>query len=215
MQRFAAVLVAALVLLSGCGKGNKKANDSIGISDAPAPAGPPSPTTTAAGDTGSTVPGRRIAAPWSAPTSNVANLIRRAGLDVLTAEGNLVHYHSHLDVFVNGAPAPVPADIGIDRDKSLISPLHTHDQSGIIHVESDKDMTFHLGELFVQWDVRLDSTCVGSYCAAATPVAYYVDGTKVTSDPTRIEFARHREIAIVIGTPPASIPAKYEWPENV
>jgi hypothetical protein len=74
----------------------------------------------------------------------------------------LMHIHPQLSVKVNGQPVTVPQDIGIDkslwRDHSLdkygmqgMSPLHTHDGSGMIHVESSVERDYTLGELLDVW----------------------------------------------------------------
>ena len=52
----------------------------------------------------------------------------------------------------------------------------------------------------------LDTSCVATYCSPATPIAIYVDGKLTTGDPRAIDLTNQREIAIVIGTPPAEIP---------
>jgi hypothetical protein len=57
--------------------------------------------------------------------------------------------------------------------------------------------------------VRLDSKCVGGYCKPAAPISIYVDGTAYTGNPRQIELGNLREIAIVIGTPPAEIPSTF------
>jgi hypothetical protein len=217
MSRLIAAGLALVLVVGACGK-NKNADTSsrIGTDDAPAPAGPPEPTSAPppGATTTTTAPGRQIKAPWPAPTNNVSALIRNAGLPALPQEMLQYHVHSHLDVFVDGQAVTVPADLGIDRQAGVISPLHTHDDTGIIHVENDTETTFYLGQLFIEWDVRLDTSCIGAYCGPATPIAFYVDGKRQTGDPTKIEFARHREIAIVMGQPPAAVPAKYDWPAN-
>ena len=38
-------------------------------------------------------------------------------------------------------------------DKPCISPLHTHDVTGIIHTESSTHKDNTLGQLFVEWNV--------------------------------------------------------------
>jgi hypothetical protein len=172
------------------------------------------------------------AAPWPAP-SNAMALTRKAGLTPETHEFVLLHVHSHLDVFVNGNPVTVPAAIGINiKDPAVkrvpldngtiaygginppcaqvcISPLHTHDTSGILHTEAKENQFNTLGELFTEWDVRLDSHCVGGYCKPAAPFTIYVDGDPYTGDPRKIELEDKKEIAIVIGTAPATIPSKF------
>src|SRR5258708_5443270 len=44
------------------------------------------------------------------------------------------HVHAHLTIIVNGQPVVVPANIGIPGGRCVYW-LHTHDTSGIIHVE--------------------------------------------------------------------------------
>ena len=72
----------------------------------------------------------------------------------------LMHIHPQLSVKVNGQPVTVPQEIGIDkslwRDHSLdkygmqgMSPLHTHDGSGMIHVESSVERDYTLGEYWM------------------------------------------------------------------
>jgi hypothetical protein len=143
------------------------------------------------------------------------------------------HAHAHLDVFVNGRPLFVPAGIGIDTanpdvltekrlggivvgaglkqecDVPCISPLHTHALDGVLHTETKTPQPNHLGQLFTQWAVRLTSNCIGGYCKPAVPIKIYVDGKVETGDPTQIELSNLREIAIVIGTPPATIPSAF------
>src|SRR4051794_39395730 len=57
------------------------------------------------------------------------------GIKCDKAEHFNFHYHAHLDIFVNGFSYLVPAGIGI-KPPDCIYWLHTHDISGIIHVES-------------------------------------------------------------------------------
>jgi hypothetical protein len=178
---------------------------------------------------GSSAP--KSSARWRAPTDPMARA-RSAGLVPESAERLEYHVHSHLDVFVDGTPAVVPAGIGIDTtspgvhqstvdgqpayggidvpcDQPCISPLHTHDVSGILHTESATRKGNTLGQFFVEWDVRLDANCVATYCKPATPIAVYVNGTQFSGDPRTIPLSNLTEIAVVIGTPPAQIPS--EW----
>ena len=156
--------------------------------------------------------------PWPAGTDAV-NLKARlvaVGLPPLGTEGQVLHIHQHLEIFVNGHSVPVPADIGIPTDGSFISPIHTHDGTGIIHVESPTDATFTLGELFDVWGVKLTPTCVGGYCDSgdATLVAY-VNGNQVAGAPARIVLRPHDEIVVTYGTPaqlPNPIPSSFTFP---
>ncbi len=163
---------------------------------------------------------------WPAPP-NPMELTRKAGLTPERAEFLQYHVHAHLDVFFNGDPVVVPAGLGIDTnnpavqadsngvgllrvcDRPCISPLHTHATDGVLHTETKTVQPNQLGQFFVEWDVRLDPDCVGDYCKPKTDIAIYVDGERFTGDPRDIELSDRREIAVVIGTPPDSIPAEF------
>jgi hypothetical protein len=165
---------------------------------------------------------------WRAPDDSLKRTVE-AGLDPERKEFLIHHVHAHLDVFLDGEPIAVPAGIGINIDdpavqrfkepdgsfsyggidpacrKSCISPLHTHDGTGILHTESKTPKPNTLGQFFTEWGVRLSESCVGKYCDPK-PVAFYIDGKPYEGDPRAIELTDRKEIAIVIGTPPAQIP---------
>jgi hypothetical protein len=113
---------------------------------------------------------------------------------------------------IGGNGQVVPALIGIDVERQLISPLHTHDATGIIHIESATQRTFTLGEFFTEWGVRLDGSCIAGYCdSPSQPVRFYVNGQPVTGDPRAIALTAHAEIVIAVGAL-ASVPATYGFP---
>ena len=168
------------------------------------------------------------AAPWPAPADPLRRTLA-AGLLPERKETLTHHVHAHLDVFVNGRRAVVPAGIGINiedpgvkvfRDtpdgskayggielcaKPCISPLHTHDNTGILHTESASPVPNRLGQFFTEWGVRLGRACVGGYCRPSNS-EFYVNGNRYGGDPRAILLTDRKEIAIVIGTPPKKIP---------
>jgi hypothetical protein len=141
--------------------------------------------------------------PWPAEIGHL-----RARLDALGLQaraGNRLHVHQHLDVFVNGKRVIVPAGIGIGE--RFISPLHTHDASGVIHVESASRRSYSLAEFFAVWGVRLTKTCLADECGDGK-VHLFVDG-KRTADPNRVILTQHLEIAVAFGAPPTPVPSSY------
>ena len=84
---------------------------------------------------------------WSAP-EDATLAANRAGLPMLGSEMLQVHYHAHVDVSVRGNKITVPANLGIDRKRQTITALHTHDTTGIVHIESAADIPFTLGQFF-------------------------------------------------------------------
>lgn len=194
-----AALGAAGALLSGCSSSEPQH-------------GSPSPK--AVGSTGNS--GAAKGLPWSRPANQEAQ-VKAAGLSLSTHETLTVHYHAHLDVFVNGATVPVPAGLGINigangkappHGAPGIAPLHTHDESGVLHIEAPKEATFTLGQVFIEWNIALNSDEVGSY-----PIQkVLVDGKAYDGDPAGIVLRPHEEIAVVAGTGNADAPQTYQFP---
>ena len=172
---------------------------------------------------------------WPAPPADKAGpLAASAGLQLERKEALVNHVHAHLDIFINGEHRTVPAGIGIvttdpavhvgnvDGQPSYggiagcndpcISPLHTHDITGILHTESATPEANTLGQFFKEWNVRLDDACVGEFCTPATAIAIYVDGKSIPlSGATALPLNDHLEIAIVIGRPPAQVPSSADF----
>ena len=167
---------------------------------------------------------------WAAP-SNPLELTANAGLQPEKKETLHFHVHAHLDVFVEGIAVQVPAGIGINIvdpnvqhgqwngdpayggitgcAQPCISPLHTHDDSGVIHTESGSSTPNRLGQFFTEWNVAMSGTCIGQYCAPATTIAVYVDGTKYSGNPADISLTDRKEIAVIIGSAPKQIPSSF------
>ena len=195
------VFVTALgVALAGCSGSKRDA--------APSPAG--SAVTRSARAYG---PGPQAAAPsWPAP-ADASAAVRAAGLPMLGEEKLAVHYHAHLDVIIDGQPVPVPAGLGIDEARHLIAPLHTHDPSGIVHIESATDVPFTLGQVFTEWGQPLGAGRIGSFTVpSGQEIRVYRNGQQVTGDPAKVVLKAHDEIVVWVGpagerpTPPSAYP---------
>ncbi|OBG38716.1 hypothetical protein [Mycobacterium sp. E3198] len=158
-----------------------------------------------------TAVGRETLPPWSAP-SDAAAAARAAGLPLLSREGTVEHIHAHLDVSVDGRSVEVPAMIGIDRRG--ISPVHTHDATGVIHIESPVNRTFTLGEFFTEWDVTLSADGIGGLRTGdGKTLRAFVNGNPVTGNPAGLPINAHDEIVVIYGTaqPGPSVPAHYDF----
>ncbi|HXF74041.1 MAG TPA: hypothetical protein VNO79_15705 [Actinomycetota bacterium] len=149
-------------------------------------------------------------APWDA---NQADLLARLDRLGLPPVGGAMHIHAHLDLFVDGAPVAVPADVGITS--STHAPLHTHDASGVIHVESALARTFTLGEFFDVWGVRFTDRCLGGYCGSGQDrLRVFVDGDEVGTGFRDVPLEDGSEIVVAFGTRdelPDPIPSSYDF----
>ncbi len=164
--------------------------------------------------------------PWDRPAYQDLQ-VAAAGLQLTSSETLTVHYHAHVDVLVYGSAVPVPAELGINvgpndtappHGSAGIAPLHTHDETGVVHIEAPASATFTLGQVFTEWGVELATRQVGNYRtgdAAGDRVQVYVNGHEVTSDPNAIVLHAHDEIAVVVSNsahPNPSVPSSYSFP---
>lgn len=137
--------------------------------------------------------------PWSLP-DDTPRRVDLAGMN-LGQMGTAEHYHAHLDIIIDGDPANLLANIGVDRRSGAMAGVHTHSADGIIHVESStKGQPYTLGQLFTEWDVKLTGDQVGAYKAdSAKVLGVYVNGKKVSGDPAVIRLAQRQQITVVFG----------------
>jgi hypothetical protein len=173
---------------------------------------PPAPKVTASLSSLST-----SAAPWPAEETHLADRLKSIGLSLLGAEGSAQHIHAHLDIVIHGQVVTVPGQIGIPPIGG-ITPVHTHDTSGIIHIESpDANATYTLGQFFDIWGVRLTDTSIGGYADNSTNTLVVYDNGKKVSDPVNLALAKHNEIVITYGTAGQlpSIPKSYKFPSGL
>jgi hypothetical protein len=136
--------------------------------------------------------------PWPRP-ANVADLVRAAGLRVLPIEHLDFHIHTLLKVYFQGNEVTVPANIGIQPGEGL-SPLHTHDTSGIVHIESQTKENFTVGQFFTEWGVPL------------TGARAWFDGKEVTGPVDAIVLEDKKVVVVSFGPPPNPIPTVYATP---
>ena len=123
--------------------------------------------------------------------------LKKASLDALNAEGNVLHIHQHLDIIINGQQIAIPANIGVGG--GFISPIHTHDGSGILHVESPVKKDFTLGQFFKEWNVDLSDKQIGNNVVDdARKLIVGVNGSTV-ENPSDYVLKEHDEIEIWYG----------------
>ncbi len=201
------IIATFLAVLSACGSGSNTS-----VSPAIAPANPvpnvltsSSPIELKSGleyGTGLWADGSTAAGGNGKPIANV---------NCLKTED--YHIHSHLTILRNEEPLAIPAGIGLN---GCAYELHTHDHSGIVHVETSTPSNFTLGQFFAVWGQPLDEANIAGI--AGLPIRAYVSdgGAPVlySGKFTEIELKSRREITIVIGTVPRQIPT-FRWNESL
>ena len=165
------------------------------------------------GTSGVTLPGELTTeAPWDA---NAAKSAARGTALGLPAEGTTMHEHADVEIFVHGSKEPVPTDIGIDTSKGTIQSIHTHDDTGLVHLESSQSREFTLGEFFGVWGVRFTPSCLGAYCNEGNNrLQVFVDGEEVDGSLQDVQLDDQTVIVVTYGTPtelPDPIPSSFDF----
>ncbi len=128
-----------------------------------------------------------------------------------------VHYHAHLDMYYNGAPFNLPANIGIKLD--CLYWLHTHDVSGIVHIEApadQKDRVFTLGDLFDVWKQPLNEHQLATLKTKdGERISAWIDGQPYSGELRKLPMKEHSEIVLAITPPEVDPPKTYSWPQGL
>jgi len=117
------------------------------------------------------------------------------GIKCQTSEQVAYHIHAHLAIYASGDPQAVPAGIGIPGGRCLYW-LHTHDATGVIHVESPAQRAYTLGQFFDIWGQPLSTSQVGR---ASGQVTVFLNGKRFSGDPRSIKLTPHALIQLDVG----------------
>jgi hypothetical protein len=133
------------------------------------------------------------------------------GVQSNSSEQVLFHVHAHLAMYINGTPKLLPYGVGIVPPYQLQQTatgsfvaggtkyywLHTHDETGVIHIESPVQRTYTLGNFFDLWHVPLSTTQIGPNKGKITA---FLNGKAYTGDPRNIPLTAHNVIQLDLGT---------------
>ena len=142
-----------------------------------------------------------------------------ASIQCQTGEQLAVHYHAHLDILYKNQPVIIPANTGIPAGSSCLYWLHTHDETGIIHIEAPKPQAnrkFTLGDFFAVWGQPLSRSKVATIpVGSGNDLKVWVNGTPYTGDPSKIVLTEKEQIVIEIGPPFTDPPPAVNWPAGL
>ncbi len=137
------------------------------------------------------------------------------GIECAGMEFATLHIHPHLAIFVNGVQVQVPRLIGAapKPPQGCLYWIHTHDASGIIHIESPVlappgGSGFTLGILFDIWGQPLAGDNVAGFKG---PVTAFVNGQKYVGDLRQIPLIEHQQVTLEVGSPVVPPPV-YQFP---
>lgn len=143
---------------------------------------------------------------WPVNYTDLAGAMSALGLTPTQEAASVNHYHVHIQMTVDGHDVPLPAQIGLDSSTGVFSEVHTHDDTGVVHIESgDTAFRADLGDVFDMWGVYLSPKCIGGYCGG---VKMWVNG-KPSTAYGKLVLQSHMAITLLEGKAPSGFkPAK-------
>ncbi|MBP50605.1 MAG: hypothetical protein CMA68_00775 [Euryarchaeota archaeon] len=93
-------------------------------------------------------------------------------------DGLVTHTHVSLSIEIDGEQYPVGPNVGIsDSTCQGMRGIHTHDDSGTLHIETPSPMDAPLGAFFQIWGKEFsDSQVIDSMVDENTEIVMYVNG---------------------------------------
>jgi hypothetical protein len=110
-----------------------------------------------------------------------------------------VHIHTKLSIIDHGKPVAIPANIGIVSEVDTVLCLywlHTHDDTGLIHVEAPAG-SYTLADFFAVWGEPLSRTRVG---AAHGHVAATINGAPYRGTPQSIPLHDGETVVLTVSS---------------
>lgn len=147
-------------------------------------------------------------------TDTAAMTSRQIAQLCLPEEGNVLHIHSNLVIMVNKKQVKVPENIGIDIESRCIHPLHTHDEAGIIHVESPQQKDFTLSDFFAVWNETFNKNQIlDEKIDSNHGLKFYVNGQESNQFENTI-LHDHQDLFVDyydLKAGPDPLPEKFNW----
>ena len=125
-------------------------------------------------------------------------------------EQTAFHIHAHLSMYINGQQVPLPKNVSIAPDSSCLYWLHTHDTSGVIHIEAPAGRAFTLGNFLDIWSGEFSQLNYPSQLDLSGWKAY-VNGKPFAGDFHTIPLQAHTLITLAYQSPGVKPDTTYNW----
>ncbi|GAC1568037.1 MAG: hypothetical protein NVS3B14_15940 [Ktedonobacteraceae bacterium] len=134
------------------------------------------------------------------------------------SEQSAYHIHALLTIYVNGQNVPLSTGIGIapGSTPSCFYWIHTHDSTGVIHIESPTTRTYSLKQFFDIWaSFASSSIAYPTQLSSSTGWTIYVNGKQVNTDFSHLQLTPHELITIAYNSPGIKPVSTYSWPTGL
>src|SRR5438552_15906657 len=129
-------------------------------------------------------------------------------------EQSAYHVHAHLTIYIDVKAVPVAQGVGIATTQQSVSCyywLHTHDSSGVVHIESPAGRSFTLGNFFDIWGGQFQQLGYPSQLDLSSGWQAYVNGKPYNGDFHKIPLGDNTLITLAYNSPNVKLDTTYNW----
>jgi hypothetical protein len=126
-------------------------------------------------------------------------------------EQTAVHYHALVYIYINGQQVQVPQGVGIASDSSCYYWMHTHDASGVIHMEAPSGRDFTLGNFFDIWSTKFTQLGYHNELSSAAGWTVYIGSQKYNGDFHNIVLKSHMIVTLAYNSPSVRPNTIFNW----
>lgn len=148
------------------------------------------------------------------PTATTIASMAPVGLSSIqcnSSEQLTYHVHAHVSIYVNGQPMEIPAQVGIDNTQQCFYWMHTHDTTGVIHIEAPGPNNFVLGTFFDLWKQKFAQLGYIQQLNQSSGWTVYVNGKLYNGDFRNISLTSHTLVTMGYNSPNMKPDTEYNW----
>lgn len=124
-------------------------------------------------------------------------------------EQTAVHYHALVYIYINGQQVQIPQGVGIASDGSCYYWMHTHDTTGVVHMEAPRGRDFTLGNFLDIWSTHFSG--YRNELSSADGWTVYIGSQKYNGDFHNIVFKSHMIVTLAYNSPGVKPNTIFNW----
>ena len=126
-------------------------------------------------------------------------------------EQTAVHYHALVYIYINGQQVQIPQGVGIASDGSCYYWMHTHDNTGVVHMEAPSGRDFTLGNFLNIWSTKFAQLGYRNELSSADGWTVYIGSQKYNGDFHNIVLKSHMVVTLAYNSPGVKPNTIFNW----
>lgn len=126
-------------------------------------------------------------------------------------EQTAVHYHALVYIYINGQQVQIPQGVGIASDGSCYYWMHTHNTTGVVHMEAPSGRDFTLGNFLDIWSTKFTQLGYRNELSSANGWTVYIGSQKYNGDFHNIVLKSHMIVTLAYNSPGVKPNTIFNW----